>query len=336
MYKEHVQYLACPLCGGDLEAVAEKEENLCIKQGRLVCEHCYKHYPIISFIPRFVAVKNYAESFGFEWLMHKKTQYDSKSGVDASKKRFYEETQWSIGGNHIILEAGCGSGRFSPHALKVCGGGGILISFDYSHAVDASILSNKPSKNFLLLQANIFELPLKKGLIDKCFCFGVLQHTPDASRAIRALVDVLKDGGAFVCDHYPFNENTIFNTKYWVRPISKRIPHKMLYNFGKKYINFMWGVFKFNRRTFSPQRANRLNWRLLIPDYSSEGLSEEQLKEWAYLDFFDMLAPAYDKPILMQTLYKYLVQSGLEDVHVKPGYNGWEGRGIKPAISSKS
>lgn len=91
----------------------------------------------------------------------------------------------------------------------------------------------------------------------------------------------------------------------------------------------MWPLFKFNRKFFSPKRANRINWRLLIPDYSSEGLSEEKLKEWAYLDFFDMLSPKYDRPILMQTLYKYLVECGLENVQTKIGYNGWEGRGVK-------
>lgn len=204
-----------------------------------------------------------------------------------------------------------------------------MISFDYSSAIDASAMSNPPSKNLLLLQASIFELPLKSGLVDKCFCFGVLQHTPSAKEAIKSLVNTLKVGGEFVCDHYPFNKNTFFNTKYWVRPITKRIPHKMLYNFGKRYINFMWPIFKWNRRHFSPKRANRTNWRLLIPDYTSEGLSEEKLKEWAYLDFFDMLSPQYDRPIKMETLHKFLQEAGLIEVTTRSGYNGWEGRGIK-------
>ena len=208
-------------------------------------------------------------------------------------------------------------------------GGGVVISFDYSSAIDASALSNTPSEHLLLLQASIFELPLREQSADKCFCFGVLQHTPSAKMAIHSLVKVLKSGGEFVCDHYPFNKNTPFNTKYWVRPITSRLPHKVLYNFGKRYIDFMWGVFKWNRRTFAPKVANRINWRLLIPDYSSENLSEEKLKEWAYLDFFDMLSPRYDRPIFMRTLHRYLVEAGLTEVQTKKGYNGWEGRGKK-------
>lgn len=333
MFKEHLHYLVCPHCKADLHIRATKENDLFVFEGDLVCTQCSKNYPIIESIPRFVPQSNYADNFGFEWNMHKKTQHDSTSGVEASKKRFYNETRWVKPTNdesQIILEAGCGSGRFTPFALEYAGGGaGLVISFDYSNAVDASARTNKPSKNLLLLQASIFELPLKENLIDKCFCFGVLQHTPSAKDAISALVSVLKNGGELVCDHYPFNQNTPFNTKYWVRPITTRIPHKMLYNFGKKYIDFMWPIFKFNRRKFSPKVANRINWRLLIPDYTSEGLSEEKLKEWAYLDFFDMLSPKYDRPIRLQTFHRYLVESGLDCVETQPGYNGWEGRGVK-------
>ncbi|WP_148417388.1 methyltransferase domain-containing protein [Helicobacter pullorum] len=332
MYKGHLEFLVCPKCKGKLILESLEENKEFVKEGSLECKKCKKSYKITRGIVRFVSQSNYADSFGFEWNMHKKTQYDSKSGVESSKKRFFEESRWHLATdneNYVILEAGCGSGRFTPYALEVCGEGGIVISFDYSNAVDASALSNPPSKNLLLIQANIFELPLKEKIIDKCFCFGVLQHTPSTKKAIKSLVATLKQGGEFVCDHYPFNKNTWFNTKYYVRPIAKRLPHSVLYNFGKKYINFMWPIFKFNRRIFSEKRANRFNWRLLIPDYSSQGLDEEKLKEWAYLDFFDMLSPWYDRPIRMQTLHHYLQEAGLSEVQTNPGYNGWEGRGIK-------
>ena len=332
MYKGHLEFLVCPKCKGQLEVENAKGNEEFIYEGKLLCRKCGVGYEIIQGIPRFVPQNNYADSFGFEWNKHKKTQYDSQSGVESSKKRFYEETRWVVnknGEHYVILEAGCGSGRFTPYALEIAQKDGVVISFDYSSAVEANALSNPPSKNLLLIQANIFELPIKEGIVDKCFCFGVLQHTPSAKNAIKSLVEVLKQGGEFVCDHYPFNKNTWFNTKYYFRPIAKRLPHKMLYNFGKKYIDFMWPVFKFNRRMFSPKRANRLNWRLLIPDYTSQGLSEEKLKEWAYLDFFDMLSPWYDRPIRMKTLHHYLQEAGLSEVETNSGYNGWEGRGKK-------
>lgn len=91
----------------------------------------------------------------------------------------------------------------------------------------------------------------------------------------------------------------------------------------------MWPIFKLNRRLLSPKRTNRPNWKLLVPDYTSLGLDEAQLKEWAYLDFFDMLSPVHSRPIKMDTFEKYLEDARLENVDTHPGYNEWEGIGVK-------
>ena len=330
MYKQHLEYLACPICQADFILKAKKEDDEFVEEGVLYCDRCDKEYLIINGIPRFVPQSNYADSFGFEWNMHKKTQYDSVSGLNLSEKRFFEETRWKKEDRDIvILEAGCGGGRFTPHALDIIGENGLVISFDYSNSVDVSLLSNPISKNLLLMQADIMNIPLKRERIDRCFCFGVLQFTPDTKKSLISLVNILKKEGELVCDHFPITKNTWLNTRYWVRPITKRIPHKMLYNFGKRYVDFMWPIFKLNRKIFSSEVANRINWRLLIPDYSSTGLDEKALREWAYLDFFNMLSPVYDRPIRKEVFFEYLEKSGLKNVEVNMGYNGWEGRGRK-------
>ena len=126
MYKQHLEYLACPICQGDFVLKAKKEDNAFVQEGVLCCDGCDKEYLIINGIPRFVPQSNYADSFGFEWNMHKKTQYDDKSGVEASKRRFFEETRWEEAKDSescVVLEAGCGSGRFTPYAIDVAGGG---------------------------------------------------------------------------------------------------------------------------------------------------------------------------------------------------------------------
>ena len=80
MVKEHLEYLICPVCKGSLKLQKEIYEGDLIKEGVLSC-NCAKEYPIVNFIPRFVPKSNYADSFGFEWNMHKKTQFDSEKGV---------------------------------------------------------------------------------------------------------------------------------------------------------------------------------------------------------------------------------------------------------------
>ena len=68
-----------------------------------------------------------------------------------------------------------------------------------------------------------------------------------------------------------------------------------------------------------------LNWRLLIADYSRElPTDDELLREWAYLDTFDMLSPRFDFPQTKETARRWCHEAGLADVEVSYGYNGIE------------
>ena len=114
-------------------------------------------------------------------------------GFKLSEDRFFNETKWERNlEGQLILEAGCGSGRFMEHAVKT---GADVISFDYSNAVEANYKSNGNNKNLLIIQANIFNMPFKDNTFDKVFCFGMLQHTPNPKKAFFELIRVLKTGG---------------------------------------------------------------------------------------------------------------------------------------------
>ena len=45
-------------------------------------------------------------------------------------------------------------------------------------------------------------------------------------------------------------------------------------------------------------------------------LSKDQLKEWALLDTFDMLAPAYDNPQSPKTIQKWMKEEGLTNIEI--------------------
>ena len=45
-------------------------------------------------------------------------------------------------------------------------------------------------------------------------------------------------------------------------------------------------------------------------------LSHQQLKEWAVLNTFDMLAPAHDQPQSIETLLNWFEQAGFRDIRV--------------------
>src|SRR5207248_3605674 len=133
-----------------------------------------------------------------------------------SEKRFFEETGWPrVLAREVILEVGSGSGRFTEQAAST---EAFIISFDYSHAVEANYASNGARENVLIVQADIYAMPFRTEYFDKVFCFGVLQHTPDVRQAFLALPPMLKPGGELVVDVY---KKTFFRTclatKYYAR-----------------------------------------------------------------------------------------------------------------------
>jgi len=300
-----------------------------ILQGVLMDSIGSDQYPVVNGIPRFVPPNNYADSFGYEWQVHNSTQYDSYSGVSVSADRFWKETRWGRDlSGELILEVGCGSGRFTKHALET---GARVVAVDYSKAIDECYRKNGEHDNLIVAQASVYELPFRTGTFDKVFCFGVLQHTPDPRLALKALVKMLKPGGQLVADIYPRNlKFWVCNPKYWVRPFTRGRNPEQLYRVICRYINFMWPLAGLLRRV--PKIGPSLNWLLLIADHSRtlKGVPDQVLKEWACLDTFDMLSPLYDKPQTQREFRKWFEQESLEAIDVHPGYNGFEGRATKP------
>jgi len=331
----NMKYLDLLLCPKTHRPLIIKEKPLTIKNGRIMegvlLEPISKNeYPIINFIPRFVHSEGYTTNFGYEWNIHSKTQYDDYSGLNLSKDRFEKETQWDkkLDGE-IILECGSGSGRFTKYALET---EAIVVSFDYSNAVEANYRTNGHYENLLLVQADIFQLPFQKNFFDKAFCFGVLQHTPDPEKAFKTIVEYLKPGGKISSDIYKKNWFSPILPGSLLRHLTNRIDPKNLYRYIKNYINFMWPIIKLLRKI--PKVGYTIIYVLFcISDYSStimKNSSDNLVKEWAYLDTFDRLSPKFDYPQKILTFKKWHGEAGLINITVKYGYNGIEGHGTKP------
>ena len=312
LYPEHLQLLACPSCHGDLHWVrpASPVSDEAVLDGALGCVACKTEYPVIGGVPRFVPRENYASGFGLEWTKHARTQYDSHSGLNVSQQRFLEETHWPREQHgQRILEVGSGSGRFTEQAANT---GATVVSLDFSYAVDANYASNGARRNVLIVQADVFAMPFRPGTFDRLFCFGMLQHTPSPRQAFRALPAVLRPGGALCADIYKVSlVRTVLQTKYWVRPLTRRMNPDRLSALVRTWVDFMWPL---AQRISKLPKGYAINWRLLVADYSFLGLKGEMLKEWSYLDTFDMLAPRYDRPATLKTFRGWAIEAGLLDI----------------------
>lgn len=331
MREQHVSLLACPDCGEALEiSAAGKRMGDRVIEGKLTCRGCGATFPIVGGVPRFVSRENYASGFGLEWTRHARTQYDSYSGIPASEERFYEQTHWprELEGQ-LILEVGSGSGRFTEQAANT---GATVVSFDYSYAVEANYASNGSRPNVLIVQADIFAMPFRPGTFDRLFCFGMLQATPDPAAAFAALPRVLRAGGALCADIYKATLFRAFlHTKYYVRPFTRRMNPERLYRGVCAWVDFMWPLASLIRRL---PRGYSVNWRLLVADYSFVGLKGDMLKEWSYLDTFDMLAPRYDRPARVSTVTQWAERANLQHVSIEYTPHGIVLRATAPAAGA--
>jgi 2-polyprenyl-3-methyl-5-hydroxy-6-metoxy-1,4-benzoquinol methylase/uncharacterized protein YbaR (Trm112 family) len=328
MHLEHLSLLACPVCRGVLSCSHfEQGTHSTLIGGALACTSCRKEFPVVDGIPRFVPRENYASGFGLEWTKHAQTQYDSYCGLPVSEHRFFSETHWPRDlKREVILEVGSGAGRFTEQAANT---GATVVSFDYSYAVEANYASNGARENVLIVQADVFAMPFQPATFDRVFCFGMLQHTPNPKRAFAALPGMLRPGGALCADIYKATLFRAFlHTKYYVRPFTRHVQPERLYRGVRAWVDFMWPLASLIRRL---PKGHNINWRLLVADYSFLGLKGTVLKEWSYLDTFDMLAPHYDRPARIGTFREWARQACLESVEAEYTAHGIVLRAKAPA-----
>lgn len=313
MQKKLLDVLACPSCLGELSCDgAETNSDGDIAAGNLGCLSCNKTYPIEAGIPRFVQRDNYSSSFGYQWNLFKSEQIDSINGTRLSEKRFYGETDWSrewMRGKWI-LDVGCGAGRFLDIASQNdCE----VVGVDMSSATDAARATLAGRKNVHLVQASIYELPFHSGVFDGCYCIGVIQHTPDPERSLRALPRVLREAGRLAVTIYERKPWTMFNAKYLVRPLTKRLNKKVLLYTIKGLMPVLFPITELAFRI--PYLDRVFMFMIPVANYVDQPeLTMRQRYDWAVLDTFDMLAPQYDQPQTENDAANSLRMEGITDI----------------------
>lgn len=317
MNKEYINLLICPKCSSPFEMRSSSGEQG--ETRHLECVENKHSFPVRNGIPRFVNTGNYAESFGFQWRKFSKVQLDSYNGTDFSEERFRLITGWTSNdlADKLVLDAGCGAGRFAEIAIK---DNGRLVAFDLSEAVDATQENLLPS-NPLLFQASIYELPLPPGVFDFVYCIGVVQHTPDPMATIRNLCRLVKPGGHIGLWIYERDWKSYIGTlgfKYALRPVFTRLSRSRQFWICKGMVNLFFPIVSFCK-SLGP--VGKIIMRML-PIASAHlqyvPLSKKDLKTWVLLDTFDMYSPAYDQPQSFSSVARLLVECGFDNIRRHP------------------
>ena len=226
MRQRLLQYLACSACGGSLELSAvTASDGSHVLEGELVCASCKTQFPITRGIPRFAAVEKLdadkaatAANFGWQWQHF--TQEDQKYAnqflgwIAPVTSEFFKDK--------VVLEGGCGKGRHTQ--LVSHWGARDIIGVDLSAAVETAFASTRHLDNAHIIQADIFQLPIKKK-IDYAFSVGVLHHLPDAHRGFLSMAAKVKSGGHLSAWVYGA-ENNEWITR-WVSPMRERLTSRI-------------------------------------------------------------------------------------------------------------
>ena len=327
MKTELVELMRCPFTGQRLHLEGSNHNWQDVKDGCLVSEDGHQRYPVKDGIPRFVEESNYADNFGMQWNHFRKTQLDSHSGLPISTNRFWKATGWSpdLIKDEWVLDAGCGAGRFAEVALLA---GAKVVAVDFSSAVDACYANLKHHSNLYVVQGDIYALPFAPKTFPFVYSLGVLQHTPNVGNAFTALTRMLRDGGRLCADFYWRRFRTMIHAKYFFRPLTKRMQKSQLFELLEHWVPILLVLSQFLGRV--PIVGRVLKRIVPVADYTGRfPLSEKQLKEWALLDTFDMLAPTFDNPQTAITVKQWFEDAGLIDVEVGH-WSHLVGRGTKP------
>jgi SAM-dependent methyltransferase len=189
--------LACPVCGGDLKFSALDQypsHDADIQTGGLSCGKCRREYPVRAGIPRLRPPEDVPadaaktrESFGWEWLRYP----GSRPGDEAI---FLEETmipREEFAGK-LVLDAGCGMGRYSAVALAL---GAQVVSVDMSDSLIRVAEAAKSNPKLHPVEGDLLRPPLKKEIFDLAYSQGVLHHTSDTHAAFKAVAGLVKKRG---------------------------------------------------------------------------------------------------------------------------------------------
>lgn len=260
-----------------------------------------------------------------QWNKFSKTQLDSHSGLPISADRFWKATGWKpedIAGKWV-LDVGCGAGRFAEIALSA---GARVVALDYSSAVDACYANLKHHSNLHVVQGDIYALPFLSGVFPFVYSLGVLQHTPNVEKAFFALSHMVAYSGRICVDFYQKSWKSALLPKYWLRPVTKRIPKERLFSMLERAVpkllplSVLLGKF--------PILGSELKRLVPVANYvGALPLNERQQLEWSLLDTFDWLSPEFDNPQTPETVKRWINDAGLEHVEVlKAGHLVGRGR----------
>lgn len=231
----------------------------------------------------------------------------------------------------LVLDAGCGNGRFTREAAWV--GAKQVVGVDLSESVCTAASNLRDVKNASVVNADLYRLPFSDERFDVIFSIGVIHHLPDPPTGVRELARTLKPGGEFFAWVYAREGNELFILL--VEPLRRVIswlPFAVGRMISAVLSGILWGIIT---TVYAPlsrvRRGQRVLERLPLSSYL---LYLHRLGFRAtYVTTFDKLTPKVVSYPTQAEVRQWLEDAGLTGVMISlRNGNSWRARGCKPAV----
>lgn len=334
MKREMLGFLVCPSCKSSLElGILDKVEEE-IVSGALRCTNCHASYPIQRGVPRFIpsqletSAVNTSSAFSYEW----ESFSDKLEGTLFAQRDLFLDFIYPVTADYfrdkVVLDAGCGMGRFCRLAAEF--GALQVIGVDLGHCVDVAYKRLRAFPNIHIVQADILSLPLKQDY-QYIFSIGVLHHTIDPRRSFETLLPLLQQNGSIsVWVYGRENNGWIIHVLNPIRTkVTSKMPHWALnalsYPLAALIRLVANGVYKPISEIPSLQTLwEWLPYKDYLVFFSQFSFHEQRT------DVFDHLAPELAFYIARPEFEAWFLENELSEVTItqRTG-NSWRGFGVK-------
>ncbi len=198
MENKHINILnlvCCPNCKQDLH----KSRNF------LICDNCNKKYEIIDknilrIIPNItkdleLSIQKWDKYYQRMIIAHEYKKYMEDFFQDAYDQIF--ETV-KINKKLTYLEIGCGPFFLGQEIAREVD---LVIGIDFCITpllIAKKMFEKKKVNNYLLIQGDILDMPLKRNIVNLIYGGGVIEHFQNTQKCVDELYKVLKRGGVSI------------------------------------------------------------------------------------------------------------------------------------------
>ena len=336
-----LDFLVCPDCQVALACQATEEVGDDVESGSLRCEQCQRSYPIVRGIPRFVTSENplagqnvdTADAFGWEWQEF--TELHDMDTYKAQMLDWIEPMQPAFFADKVVLDAGCGMGRFSMVSSHY--GAKMVLAVDASGAVEAARENARSLDNVHVIQGSIHNLPLRRegnGQVDFAFSIGVLHHLDDPQAGFNDLVRHLRPSGSiFAWVYGRENNGWLVNFVNPVRTtLTSRLPRGVLYGLSWLITAVLHPIVRFIYRPINATSSLKWLSRFLFYNDYMAWLGQYSFRHNHHVVFDHLVAPVAFY-LRREEFANWFNEANLEIIDISwRNQNSWRGHG-RPVIS---